>query len=436
MAGTTVEVALWGLTRSLFNPIPPRVIDLERNAGGLRFLLSGDRGTSAGDLTWGAGFEVELQSDDRKNFENDSGEPGDLTLDQQEKVRSTGLFARLGVPLGQRVSAMASLRYDRARFEAEDRFTVDDPDDSGMRTMDALSPSIGINIEATPSLSFWGNVSTSLETPTTTELVNRPEGTGGFNPDLDPQRAVGFEAGLKGSSGRASYEFVGFLTDITDALVPFESELQEGRTFFRNAGSVTHKGVEAQLQVDLGNGALARIGYTRVDARFDEFEVDGDVFDGNRIPGQAPNRVDALLTQERDQWFWAVVAEWVDEVPVNDANTPFEPVPDLENDPTGYTVIDLRAGLRNLDVGDFRWSPFAGISNIFDQRYSAAVTINAFGSRYYEPGPGRTFYVGASIRGRQRAPNDLSRGSAERCLPGDTTRRRPAPHGPRDRAST
>jgi hypothetical protein len=34
---------------------------------------------------------------------------------------------------------------------------------------------------------------------------------------------------------------------------------------------------------------------------------------------------------------------------------------------------------------------------VLDARYNASVTVNAFGGRYYEPGPGRTVYLGLAV---------------------------------------
>jgi outer membrane receptor for monomeric catechols len=45
------------------------------------------------------------------------------------------------------------------------------------------------------------NAATSFETPTTTELVNQPNSTGGFNTELNPQRAVTLELGGEAGSG-------------------------------------------------------------------------------------------------------------------------------------------------------------------------------------------------------------------------------------------
>ena len=72
--GRTLEVATWGLRRSVLERIPPSVIDLERSGAGLRALLGGAEQSSVGRIQWGTGFELELQDDDRLTFENEQGE--------------------------------------------------------------------------------------------------------------------------------------------------------------------------------------------------------------------------------------------------------------------------------------------------------------------------------------------------------------------------
>ena len=64
------------------------------------------------------------------------------------------------------------------------------------------------------------NVSTAFETPTTTELVNQPDGSGGFNPELGPQRAVNYEIGARGQPApELGYSVALFLGRVTDAIV-------------------------------------------------------------------------------------------------------------------------------------------------------------------------------------------------------------------------
>src|SRR5690606_13482707 len=136
---------------------------------------------------------------------------------------------------------------------------------------------------------------TAFETPTTTELANRPSGAGGFNPDLRPQETLSFEAGAKGmQSEQVAWEVAIYSAEIDDALIPFEVEGAPDRQFFRNAGSARHRGVEAGLSLTPLEWLSLRTAYTLTDARFSDYAVDGDVFDDNRIPGIAPHRVELV----------------------------------------------------------------------------------------------------------------------------------------------
>ena len=88
-------------------------------------------------------------------------------------------------------------------------------------------------------------------------------------------------------------------------------------------------------------------------------------------------------------WFVEFGVEYTSEAEVNDANdaAPAE----------AYTLFDVRAGANAFRLGRLEVSPFAGLQNLTDETYVSSIAINAFGSRYYEPGPGRTFYVGATV---------------------------------------
>ncbi len=377
----------WGLFRELDNPIPPRVVDLDRTAWGARALFFTDAAERPGEVQWLGGFDADFQRDDRLNFDNDGGERGALTLDQFETVRAIGVFLQTRGRLTERLSVVGALRYDRFRFAVDDALIANgNPDDSGDRIMSALSPSLGLHVRLSESFSVYGNLGTAITTPTTTELVNRPSGQGGFNPELDPVRSITFEVGARGVAGdRVGYEVAAFYTALDDELIAFEDPVQEGRTFFRNAGSSRYAGFEAALRTTLAGGVSGRVAYTYVAAEFDEFRVDGDVFDDNRIPGLAPHRLDALLRISRNSWYGEIRGDYVDRVPVDNGNSAFA---------DSYGLIDLRTGLDRFSVGRLAISPFGGVTNLFDTEYSASVSVNAFGGRFFEPGPGRAFYIG------------------------------------------
>jgi iron complex outermembrane receptor protein len=384
------QVGVWGIRRDFLGAIPPAVVEFDRNAGGVRALFEGGTETPLGLLTLGGGVEVELQSDDRRNWDNDGGERGALSLDQDERVRSTGTFAQARLDVSGSVALLGGLRWDRFRFEADDRFRADGSDDSGSRTMDAVSPSAGLVVDPAPGLQLFASVATSFETPTTTELTNRPDGSGGFNPELDPTRGLSVEGGVRGRLGDGwFFEATAYRTSLDEELIPFEVPAQPGRTFFRNAGESRHTGFEVTLDGRLAPEMPMRVAYTRVNGRFEAYEVEGEDFSGNRLPGIAPNRLDGRVAWEpQGLGFVELRGLWQDDVPVNDANTASSP---------SYFLADVRGGLEGIEAGGVVVAPWAAVTNVLDRRYNTAVTVNAFGGRYFEPGPGRSVRVGLRL---------------------------------------
>lgn len=384
-----LELTGYGTARTLDNPIPVAIIDLDRAAGGVRAVYGADPSAPGGHagsrVAFLVGVELDLQRDDRRNFENEGGLRGDRTLDQMESVRALGSFVHARLPLAGRFDASAGLRYDRFRFEVDDRLTDGDPDDSGVRGMSALSPSVGLHAELAPAIHAFANVATAFETPTTTELANRPDGAGGFNPDLEPQRTLSFEAGARARRGPLGFEVAVYHARVRDALLPFEVPGAGGRQFFRNAGSAVHRGLETALRLDGPGGLRIDAAWTWTDARFDRFTVDGTSHDGNRVPGIAPHRIDVGAGWRSARWLAGLEVSRSGAVPVDDANS-------AESEP--WTVVDVRAEWRLLPTSASEIRLFGGIRNLFDEEYVGSVVVNAFGGRYYEPAPGRGVYLG------------------------------------------
>ena len=208
-----------------------------------------------------------------------------MTLDQREYL-FTRRVSSGGAALGERYILTASARADAVRFRVEDRLiSGTNPDDSGRRVLDAVSPMVGILARLSPSHSAYANVSSAFETPTATELGNRPTGTGGINRDLKPQRSTTYEVGVKGiGSTGLQYSAALFATGVHDELIPFDIPASGGRRYFRNAGRTSRRGVE------LGLGGTIRAldlsgAYTYANYRFIDFTVDTAHYAGNRIPG-------------------------------------------------------------------------------------------------------------------------------------------------------
>jgi iron complex outermembrane recepter protein len=402
----TAEAAVYGLARDFLNPLPGDVVDVDRRAGGARLALRSqvDAGPDA-TVELHGGVELDLQDDDRREFTNSAGQPDVLQQDQTENVRSVGLFLQGVVGIGDRVDLVAGIRYDRSRFDVDDHFPVTpgvDEDDSGTRTMDSFSPTIGVHADITPEVGIFANVATSFETPTTVELGNRQNGSGGFNPDLDPQTGRTLELGLRGAfAERVSYEATFFNTRLENELIPFEND--DLLTYYRNAGSSVRNGLELVLWARAHDLLSVRGSYSYTNAEFDEYTLaSGENLSGKKVPGLAPHQLQASVRAGPSAWYIDLGMEYTGEVPVNDINcldsiatTPC--AADRSGFAEAYTLFGARMGGNAFQLGPVQVSPFAGVQNLTDKTYISSVTVNAFGNRFYEPGPGRTFYVGGTV---------------------------------------
>ena len=371
----------YGVRRLLENPLPFAFIDLDRTAGGLRASAQ----IRHGRLQWGFGADAGMQHDNRKNWDNDDenpGNPGDeLGLDQIEDVFSTGAFGYARYAILPNMQVTGGIRRSSVHFEMDDRLLANG-DESGDRRFSAWSPSVGMSYRAGGTL-FFANYGTAFETPTTTELVNRPDMTGGFNEELDPQLSKGVEVGTRGilPSGRLEFDVAAFYVKVDGRLVSFTNDL--GREFFRNAGKNTHKGVEAAVHWR-PMGALELTGsYTGARYVFDESDLEG-----NALPGVPEHRLFVGIEANRSRLWLRTEFQAVSEYFVDDQNT-------TAND--AYAVVDVYAGHQGLSAGSAEIKPFISLRNVFDAQYSATVVVNAAGGRFYEPSPGRALVAGLQI---------------------------------------
>jgi iron complex outermembrane receptor protein len=259
--------------------------------------------------------------------------------------------------------------------------------------MSAFSPSIGVSVPLLGSMNVFGSLSTVFETPTTTELANQPDSEGGFNPDLDPMTGRSFELGIRGDLGSyVSGELTAFQTNLENELIPFEVAGSPGVTYSRNAGTSVHKGIELTLSAADPSGLVrGDVTYTYTDATFDDYVGETTDFSGNQVPGVAPGRLQALLKVTPAMGFAELVFTAMDDVPANDANAIAAPNSAFA---PSYTLLDLRVGIDGVAVGGATLSPWFAVTNLLDEDYIGSVAVNAFGGRFFEPGPGRSFQFG------------------------------------------
>lgn len=344
------------------------------------------------------GLDLEEQRDQRtRNCINAALQPscappgapvaGPLALDQQERARTQGLFVQTDTLLGTDWNLALGVRHDRMRFGIDDRLRSGGVDLSGQRSFDETSATAGLIWHWHGDHRAFVNGASAFETPTFTELAN-PAGTGGFNPDLEAQKARSLEVGLRGDKGLLSYEITAYSTRVRDELVPYQLNAADGRTYYSNAGRTAREGLELALDLQPDPRWNLRAALALNDFRYREFrDVQGVSQDGNRLPG-LPRHQGFLEAAWRDgPWFAIADMLHTGRRYADNANT-------VEVE--AQTTVNLRLG-RHWKYGPMRVEGFVAVNNVLDAANVDNIRINASFGRYFEPAPERHFFGGLRV---------------------------------------
>jgi iron complex outermembrane recepter protein len=358
-------------------------------------------GDSADAPTAAVGVDIQQMRDQRTNRRSTAGRPtaasDTVLLDQFETVTSAAPFAQVQWSPLRQIQLSAGTRYDRLRFAVRDDFTADggvnSGNNSGAQTLSALSGHIGITINGSAHLTPYASLSTSFETPTTTELQVRPDRLGGFNPDLGPQRTVSIEFGARGAINSAvSWNAAAYRSRVRNAIV--QSRVVDGTAFFENAGRTSNSGLEVGASARVARIASINAAYTWSVLRFAEYRQRNgtrvDTLDGKQLPGVPPQQLRLGLrsaslrgvTLDADQ-------TWTSALFADDLNT-------IRVPGWGTGVINIRAAWTVVRRG-YRFEPFIGVLNAQNSPYIGAVTVNGAGGRVLEPAPLRNWYLGLDL---------------------------------------
>ena len=412
-----INSTLYGIKRYLLNPITSRIIDLNRWSYGVRTNALVKQNILNTDVKFLFGFDYEVQDDSRIEFEN-KGLPdnqtynpneifdkiiyGNRLLNQNEIVRSSGVFFQTDISLFSRLNISFGIRYDHFSFKAKDNFLIDS-DDSGESKMDEISPMIGAGFNLFESLFIYSNYSTAFQTPTTNELSNNEDGSGGFNLALKPENIESFELGLRGEIDFLSinYDLTYYKMFITNMILQYQNQLEE--SYYKNSGKVNNEGFEILINWNPSQFAGSIFSYTYQNMKFEDYLVQNGngliQLKGNYLPGIPAHYFNYRLISNLSK---AITLQLnitsQSKMFTNDYNGPS---PESNQDKSffindGFTIVSLYSDYRfNFPFGSIRIS--FGVDNLFDKRHNNSIVPNAFGNNFYEPSPGRTFFAGINI---------------------------------------
>ena len=370
---------------------PGGVISLARHYQGIDTRWTHRDALFSVPLTLTAGLDYETMSENRKGYQNFSGNTlgvqGDTRRDERNLMWNLDPYLQTAWQLTDKLSLDAGVRLSTVNFDANDHYvTADDPDDSGNRRYHRWLPAAALNYAIDNSWNTYVSAGRGFETPTLNELSYRSATQSGLNLNLKPATSETFEVGTKKRIGNGLITAALFQTDTKNEIVSDAS--YEGRTSYKNAGETRRRGLELGLDQEFGDSWRFKAAWTLLDARYRSNACGTESCDGNRIPGIARNMAYAGLAYAPDQgWYAGADVRYMSDIMADDENDVKAP---------SYTTVGLNSGYKWL-VQNWTLDLFGRVDNLFDRNYIGSVIVNESNGRYYEPAPGRNYSVGLTV---------------------------------------
>ncbi|MCG8306425.1 MAG: TonB-dependent receptor [Cytophagales bacterium] len=357
--------------------------------------------TNIGNLpaTFTAGTEINYGIFHASNHGNIDGHADTLRYEDKLNSLQTFLFAQADLQLSNRwkLDAGASLNYlNYDIFRLKD--TAQDTSYQLARTFrPEFIPRIGIVGRLADNVSVHGSVSSGFSPPTTEEVRTSD---GGINTDLEAERGINYELGVRGNSGNEKLYFdaTTFWMQQKETIVSKTTEF--GTVVFENAGSTSQFGIEALIGYAFIRDASKNISLLKVQSAYTyhNFTFENYVkksrddnvdYSGNSLTGTSPNILVTTFDLESGKGLYLnVTYNFTDRIPLDDANTVFADSYNLITAKTGWKINYKQRHLLEL---------FAGVDNLLNEKYSLGNDLNAFGQRYFNPSPERNYFGGLRL---------------------------------------
>ncbi|MCZ4323780.1 TonB-dependent receptor [Pseudomonas anguilliseptica] len=289
---------------------------------------------------------------------------------ERNLARQFSLFAENRTQLTERLSLVSGVRRDQVHIQRDNLLT----DSSADRSLTGDNWRAGLVFEVTPELSLYGQYATSTEGVSNLLTLNPTQ------QQFDLSEAKQTEIGLKQAfwNGQGEWTLAAYhivkekLLSRATPTAPTEQ-----------IGQQSSDGLEATLELALGQGWQVSANAALVRAEYDDFREAGGDRSGNR-PTNVPRRTANLWLSKAlsEQVQAGIGARYVDARYADTANTVTLP---------SYTVVDANIGWQVQ--ADVRLG--LELNNLFDRQY--ATTGSSDGQQWYLGAP-RSLFVTADYR--------------------------------------
>lgn len=244
------------------------------------------------------------------------------------------------------------------------------------RTYDALNPKLGFIYKLSEGITFYTNISRSMQAPTFDQLIYRKVSfaansanaqvvSGAYYVDLKEQEANTFEVGTKGTFKDTSWQVSYYYSKVKDELISQADESANGVTS-NYEDKTTHQGIELGI-----NHVLTKNIFTSNDKlssnivyNYNDFTFDDGIYGGNQIAGVSKHHIYFELAYAiRDKFLIAP----------NMTMQPNDNFADHENVATqdAYTLFGIKLSYKPQSNLTF----YTNLNNITDESYISSYVV-------------------------------------------------------------
>jgi outer membrane receptor protein involved in Fe transport len=245
-------------------PTATRPRDIARadiTAGDFQFRATAERATGAARMEFGADINgrTGLEAHDiliQYDLAGDVVSTSDNVSIESAHRTDTGLFVQGEVPMGGRFTAAGGARVDYVRNVNEGGYFGDRTVSNG-----AMAGFGALTAGPFRQFTFSAQIARGFRDPTLSDRFYRgPTGRGFItgNPDLEPETSLQLDLGVRYATGRLRLAGYVYHYDIKNLIERYPVDMDSFA--FRNRGQAEIRGVEGEMQADLGGGYTLEAG--------------------------------------------------------------------------------------------------------------------------------------------------------------------------------
>ncbi len=336
-------------------------------------------------LEYAMGAEWQQTRSDINNYANNAGTKGALMAAGKIVSDQHFFFSRIKTDIAHKFIAEAGISLNYYSYHFRDSTKLKKHFDP------QWMPRLALSYALSHKFILRTSVSRGYSPPTTAEI--RPSDNNIYT-NLQAETGVNVEFGARyfEAANRFWLDLAVYNYKLHNAIV--RQQNTSGTEYFVNAGGTNQTGVELQaFYMIISPGKKMLISKLQVnnsisfnDFTFRDYIIAGANYSNNKITGVPDhNFVSSVLMEIKNAAYLFIQHNYTSELPLNDANTV---------EASHYNLVQLKLGYPFSLRSHYSMEIYAGVDNLFDQRYSLGNDLNAAGNRFYNAAPRRNYFAG------------------------------------------